>query len=67
VTQLLALDIDAAQFGIRRDLAEASSLGTIGWVFLGLLFCLPLLSVALLISRRWLACVPLTYSSPRSS
>ena len=42
-----------------RDLAELGSSGMIGWVFLGLLFGLPLASMALLIVRRWLASVPL--------
>jgi hypothetical protein len=62
LAHLIALDIDAARFGIRRDLAELGSSGMIGWVFLGLLFGLPLASVALLIARRWLASVPLALS-----
>jgi hypothetical protein len=59
LASLIALDINAARFGIGRDLAELGSSGMIGWVFLALLFGLPLASVALLIARRWLALVPL--------
>jgi hypothetical protein len=62
LTHLIALDIDAARFGIRRDLVELASSRMIGWVFLGLLFGLPLASVALLIARRWLASMPLAMS-----
>jgi hypothetical protein len=60
---LIALDIDAARFGIHRDLVELASSGIIGWVFLGLVLGLPLASVALLIVRRLLASVPLAMSA----
>ena len=76
---MIALDPDAARIGIRRDLAEFASAGIFGKVALGLLLGLPLVSVALLIVRRWLASVPLVmsgllfltwfsyYASPRST
>jgi len=63
IAWLLSFDVDAARFGIHRDLAELWSAGAVGWLFLALLFGLAPASLALLIAQRWLAVVPLSMSA----
>lgn len=57
-----ALALDAARAGIGRDIQEVAEAGVLGWVVLGLVLALPVVSLALLVLRRWLAVIPVTIS-----
>jgi hypothetical protein len=58
----MALDLDDAWWGMRRDVSELASAAWFGWIVLSLVFGLPVASLALLLVRRWLAVVPLVGS-----
>lgn len=57
---LAALDFESARAGIGRDIRVFAESGVFGWVVLSVVFCLPMVSVALLLRRRWLAAIPLS-------
>ncbi|MDQ2981578.1 MAG: hypothetical protein M3R26_04550 [Actinomycetota bacterium] len=59
---LTGLDVEKARWGIGRDLDELDAAGLFGWLMVAGTFGLPLISLALLLARRWLAVVPLAIS-----
>ena len=59
---LAALDLGAARAGIGKDIRVLAESGVFGWVVFSVVFSLPVVSVALLLRRRWLAVIPLSLS-----
>jgi hypothetical protein len=57
-----ALDVASARAGIGKDIRVFAESGVFGWVVLTVVFALPLISMALLLRRRWLAMMPLLIS-----
>ena len=55
------LDFASARSGIGKDI-RAFADGPFGWVVLTMVFALPVMSMALLLRRRWLALFPLSFS-----
>jgi hypothetical protein len=57
-----ALDVAAARSGIGKDIRAFVESGVFGWIVLAVVFALPVVSVVLLLRRRWLAAIPLSIS-----
>jgi hypothetical protein len=57
-----ALDFESARAGIGKDIRVFAESGVFGWVVLSVVFSLPVVSVGLLLHRRWLAMISLSLS-----
>lgn len=57
-----AFDVASARSGIGKDIRVFAESGIFGWVVLATMFALPVMSMALLLRRRWLAMMPLLMS-----
>ena len=59
---IAALDLASARAGVGKDIRVFAESGVFGWVVLTVVFGLPVMSVGLLLCRRWVAMAPLLIS-----